>query len=116
MISGIRIVKNVFYIFINRPVGFNPESKIYATVTSRQHDENNGVWLEEGSWVTVSRSSRCLDNSSGGKKRMKMRLRKWTNLVCPPVSVGIPRLRGCLKKADSKNASLNQSSFRMNKR
>lgn len=50
--------------------------EIYATMTSRGYEENNGVWLEEGSWVTVSRSSRSHDNSSGYKKRMKMRFRK----------------------------------------
>lgn len=87
-----------FIYIINQPVGFSSESEIYATVTSRRNKENNGVWLEEESWVTVSRSSRCLDNSSGSKKRMKMRFRKWTNLVCPPASVGIPRLDGCSKK------------------
>jgi len=70
------------FIYYKLTIGFNPKSEIYVTMMSRGYEKNNGVWLEEESWVTVSRSSRSHDNSSSCKKRMKMRFRKWINLVC----------------------------------
>jgi len=79
----------IYFIYYKPTIGFNSELKIYFRPwPSRWNEENNRVRLEEESWVTVTKFC-CLDNSSGTKRRMKMRFRKCTSLVCLPVSVTV---------------------------